>query len=70
MRFDWDPEKDELNRREKLQMTQDAFAAAIGVPVATIRNWEQFRTGMDPAVCSLLWIVEREPDAARRALAG
>jgi putative transcriptional regulator len=56
--------------RAKLQMTQEAFAAAIGVPVATVRNWEQSRTSMDPAVRSLLRIVEREPDAALRVLAG
>jgi putative transcriptional regulator len=56
--------------RTKLQMTQEAFAKAIDVPVATVRNWEQSRTGMDPAVRSLLRVVEREPDAALRALAG
>lgn len=56
--------------RAKLQMTQEAFAKAIGVPVATVRNWEQSRTALDPAVRSLLRIVEREPDAALRALAG
>lgn len=55
--------------RTKLRMTQDAFAKAIGVPVATVRNWEQSRTTMDPAVRSLLRVVEREPDAALRALA-
>ena len=55
--------------RTQLQMTQEAFAKAIGVPVATVRNWEQFRTGMDPAVLSLLRVVQREPDAALRALA-
>ena len=51
-------------------MTQEVFAKAIGVPVATVRNWEQARTGMDPAVQSLLRVVEREPDAALRALLG
>jgi putative transcriptional regulator len=56
--------------RTRLQMTQEAFAKAIGVPVATVRNWEQSRTGMDPAVRSLLRIVEREPEAALRALNG
>ena len=55
--------------RTQLQMTQDVFAKAIGVPVATVRNWEQSRTSMDPAVRSLLRVVEREPDAALRALA-
>lgn len=55
--------------RTRLRMTQEAFAKAIGVPVATVRNWEQSRTNMDPAVRSLLRVVEREPDAAFRALA-
>ena len=55
--------------RARLQMTQEAFAKAIGVPVATVRNWEQSRTNMDPAVRSLLRVVEREPDAVLRALA-
>jgi putative transcriptional regulator len=56
--------------RMRLQMTQEAFAKAIGVPVATVRNWEQSRTSMDAAVRSLLRVVEREPAAALRALAG
>ena len=56
--------------RTQLQMTQEAFARAIGVPLATVRNWEQSRTRMDPAVRSLLRVLEREPDAALRALAG
>jgi putative transcriptional regulator len=56
--------------RTQLHMTQDAFARAIGVPVATVRNWEQSRTSMDPAVRSLLRVLEREPEAALRALAG
>ena len=55
--------------RAQLGMTQEVFAKAIGVPVATVRNWEQSRTRMDPAVRSLLRVVEREPDAALRALA-
>lgn len=49
-------------------MTQPAFAAWIGVPVATLRNWEQGRTLPDPAARSLLTILAREPDAVRRAL--
>nr|WP_294550933.1 helix-turn-helix domain-containing protein [uncultured Rhodopila sp.] len=58
--------------RTRLQMRQEAFAKAIGVPVATVRNWEQSRTGMDPAVRSLRRMVERErePEVALRALAG
>jgi putative transcriptional regulator len=56
--------------RARLGMTQDVFAKAIGVPLAKVRNWEQSRTSMDPAVQSLLRVVGREPDAASRALAG
>jgi putative transcriptional regulator len=55
--------------RAKLHMTQEAFAEAIGVPVATVRTWERSGSVMDPAVRSLLRIVEREPDVALRALA-
>src|ERR1700712_1747381 len=55
--------------RTKLRRTPQAFAKAMGVPLATVRNWEQSRTSMDPAVRSLLLVVEREPVAALRALA-
>lgn len=54
--------------RERLNMTQTVFAQALGVPVATIRNWEQGRKQPDPAARSLLTIVAREPEAAFRAL--
>jgi putative transcriptional regulator len=54
--------------RTRLKMTQESFANAIDVPVATVRNWEQSRTSMDPAVRSLLRVIEREPVAALRAL--
>jgi len=55
--------------REGFRMSQEAFARTIGVPVATVRNWEQRRTGIAPAARTLLRILEREPDAALRALA-
>jgi len=55
--------------RMQLGMTQEMFAKAISIPIAAVRNWEQSRTGMDPAVRSLLRVVEHEPDAALRALA-
>jgi putative transcriptional regulator len=56
--------------RTRLGMSQAAFASTIGVPVATVRNWEQRRTGIAPAARTLLRILEREPEAAMRALAG
>jgi putative transcriptional regulator len=55
--------------RKRLGMTQEQFAAAIQVPLATLRNWEQLRVTPDPAARALLTILDREPEAALRALA-
>lgn len=63
----WYPSVASLRRR--LGMTQERFAEAIRVPVATLRNWEQHRVEPDPAAKALLWIIHREPEAALRALA-
>ena len=54
--------------RKKLGMTQEQFAAALNIPLATLRNWEQGRTLPDPAARALLTIVAKEPEIALRAL--
>ena len=54
--------------RKRLGMSQRQFAAAIRVPVATLQNWEQGRTLMDPSARALMTILAREPAAALRAL--
>jgi putative transcriptional regulator len=54
--------------RRKLGMTQTEFAALLRIPVATLRNWEQNRFVMEPAAQTLLKLVDREPEAALRAL--
>lgn len=54
--------------RRRLGLSQDAFAAALRIPAATLRNWEQGRTRLDPAVQALFRILGREPAAAMRAL--
>ena len=54
--------------RKHLGMSQPRFAAFIGVPVGTLRNWEQGRVMPDPAARALLTILDREPTAALRAL--
>ena len=56
--------------RRKLNLTQEGFARLLGVPVATLRNWEQSRFSMDPAVRTLLTVIDREPEAVLRALRG
>jgi putative transcriptional regulator len=54
--------------RRRLGMSQRQFATAIHVPIATLQNWEQGRTPMDPSARALMTILAREPDAALRAL--
>ena len=49
--------------RRKLGMTQEEFAKALRIPVATLRNWEQNRVKPDPAARSLLLIVFKNPEA-------
>jgi putative transcriptional regulator len=51
--------------RKRLGMTQEEFAAALRIPVATLRNWEQQRVKLDPAVRTLLAIVYRMPEALK-----
>ena len=54
--------------REKLRMTQAELSALLHVPLGTLRNWEQNRFSIDPAVQALLLVLYREPEAALRAL--
>lgn len=54
--------------RAKIGLSQVEFARLIGVKVATLRNWEQHRRQPTGAAAALLTIVEKEPDAALRAL--
>ena len=57
------------NLRRRLNMTQEQFAEAIGIPVATLRNWEQGRNSIDPAGKSLLILLARDPETALATLA-
>jgi len=55
--------------RKRLKMTQEQFARALRIPVATLRNWEQGRNAIDPAARSLLMAVARNPKVVLKALA-
>jgi putative transcriptional regulator len=59
---------DPLIVRRRLGMSQAAFAAMFGVSVWTLRNWEQGRRRPDGPARALLRVIDREPEAARRAL--
>lgn len=54
--------------RTKVGLSQTEFAQLIGVKVATLRNWEQHRRQPTGPAAALLTIVEKEPEAALRAL--
>jgi putative transcriptional regulator len=49
-------------------MSQQQFADTLGIPVATLQNWEQNRVMMEPATIALMRILAHEPKAALRAL--
>ena len=56
--------------RKKLGLAQTAFARLLSIPVTTLRNWEQNQFAMEPAAKTLLTLIDREPEAALRALRG
>jgi putative transcriptional regulator len=55
--------------RRKLGMTQAEFAAAFGFGLDALQNWEQGRRRPEGAARAFLKVIDREPDAVRRALA-
>jgi putative transcriptional regulator len=54
--------------RWKLGLSQSEFSAAFGIPLGTLRDWEQHRRVPDQAVRSYLEVIAREPAVVRRAL--
>lgn len=54
--------------RRRTGLTQAAFAARIGVPIDTVRNWEQGKRLPAGPAKALLRILDRAPEAALAAL--
>ena len=54
--------------RRRLGMSQDRFAESFGVSAATVRNWEQGRRRPEGPARVLLAVIDREPEAVKRAL--
>jgi putative transcriptional regulator len=52
------------NVRGQTGLTQTAFAAQIGVPVETVRNWEQGKRSPRGPARALLKVIEGAPAAA------
>lgn len=55
--------------RRRAQLTQTEFAARLGVPVETIRNWEQGKRAPRGPARALLAIIARAPETVFAALA-
>jgi putative transcriptional regulator len=58
------------NVRGRTGLTQAAFASRIGVPVETVRNWEQGKRSPRGPARALLKVLEEAPEAAFAVLAG
>jgi putative transcriptional regulator len=54
--------------RKKLGLSQQKFARKLGVPLKTVKAWEQPSVPFDPVVQALLRIIDRIPQSALRAL--
>lgn len=53
--------------REKLNMSQQEFSSAFGIPLATLRNWEQGRRQLDATANSYLKVISRFPNEVMTA---
>jgi putative transcriptional regulator len=54
--------------RMRLHLTQEEFAKRYGIPLSTLRDWEQYRTEPDQAAQSYIVAIEAFPDAIAEAL--
>ena len=54
--------------RQKMHLTQAAFADRFGFTASAVRDWEQGRRRPEASARVLLKVIEKEPDAVARAL--
>lgn len=63
------PEEIDVRRiRAKAHLSQGEFATYFGVSVRTVQQWEQGRAAPSGAARAFLTVIDREPEAVRRAL--
>jgi len=55
--------------RERLNLTQEAFAATYSIPIGTLRDWEQRRKLPDAPARAYLRVIARNPQAIAKLLA-
>ena len=69
MEFEWDGRKRLASLAEPgLGLSQTEFAAWFGLSPGTLRNWEQGRRVPEGPARVLLRVIERDPEAVRRAI--
>lgn len=54
--------------RAKSGLSQERFAEVFGISLPTLRNWEQGRRAPEGPARVLLQVIDREPEAVKRAL--
>ena len=55
--------------RRELKLSQQAYSKLLGVPVATIRDWEQGRRQPDCAAITLVKVARKHPEILREIAA-
>ena len=55
--------------RNRLGLSQEAFAATYGIPLASIRQYEIGRNMPPPAVRAYLKVIDAEPELVARTVA-
>ena len=63
------PYPDVVAIRSKTGMSQPAFARSIGIPLGTLKNWEQRRRRPDGPARVLLALIDKRPTIVQEELA-
>jgi putative transcriptional regulator len=56
--------------RQRMGLSQPAFANRFGLSLYTLRNWEQGKRQPDPAARAYLKVIEKVPEVVTKVLAG
>ena len=62
------PEPDIVAIRGKTGLSQLAFSKSIGVPLGTLKNWEQGRRRPEGSARVLLALIEKRPSIVQEEL--
>lgn len=54
--------------RQRMELSQDAFALKFGFTTAAVRDWEQKRRQPERSARVLLRVIDKRPDAVMEAL--